>query len=166
MQSPSIHSLSVSRPQDCQTPDFNALCASWSHQYGVAIDPEASRVVVFPLPVRDYQRIITVNALRHNTMVCLPTGSGKTFVAAAVIFNFLRWFPQGRVIFLAPTRPLVVQQFHAITSILSLPPDSICSLTGVDRIEIRRKKWHQYRLLVSTPHVLASDLDRADHFQC
>ena len=54
-------------------------------------------------------------ALFSNSLICLPTGLGKTFVAANVIFNYYLWFPEGKVIhnfeikifFLAPTKPLV-----------------------------------------------------------
>ncbi len=33
-------------------------------------------------------------ALLANTLVCLPTGLGKTLIAAVVMYNFSRWFPQ------------------------------------------------------------------------
>ena len=36
-------------------------------------------------------------ALLQNTRVCLPTGLGKTLVAAEVMYNFSRWFPQARL---------------------------------------------------------------------
>lgn len=32
-------------------------------------------------------------ACRHNTLVCLPTGLGKTLIAAVVMYNHYRWFP-------------------------------------------------------------------------
>ena len=52
-------------------------------------------------------------ALLHNSLVCLPTGLGKTLIAAALMYNFYRWFPRGRIVFTAPTRPLVHQQIEA-----------------------------------------------------
>ena len=33
-------------------------------------------------------------ALLTNTLVCLPTGLGKTLIAAVVMHNFARWFPE------------------------------------------------------------------------
>jgi hypothetical protein len=33
-------------------------------------------------------------ALLSNTLVCLPTGLGKTLIAAVVMHNFARWFPE------------------------------------------------------------------------
>lgn len=47
------------------------------------------------VPVRDYQASITRTALFANTLVSLPTGLGKTLIAAVVMYNYYRWFPQG-----------------------------------------------------------------------
>lgn len=47
-------------------------------------------------------------------MVCLPTGLGKTHIAAIIIANFTNWFPEQKIIFLAPTKPLVNQQQNAL----------------------------------------------------
>lgn len=43
---------------------------------------------------RRYQVDIIKTALLHNTLVTLPTGLGKTLVAAVVMHNFSRWFPE------------------------------------------------------------------------
>ena len=37
---------------------------------------------------------IVKSCLFDNTLVCLPTGLGKTFIAAVVMYNFYRWYPQ------------------------------------------------------------------------
>ena len=37
---------------------------------------------------------IVQSCLYDNTLVCLPTGLGKTFIAAVVMYNFYRWYPQ------------------------------------------------------------------------
>ena len=49
------------------------------------------------LPLREYQYRISRTCLFHNTLVCLPTGLGKTLIAAVLILNYLRWFPEGLV---------------------------------------------------------------------
>ena len=58
---------------------------------------------------RKYQFNITLQALIQNTLVCIPTGLGKTFIAHNVIYNYNKWFPTGKIFFLAPTKPLVNQ---------------------------------------------------------
>ena len=73
-------------------------------------------------PLRPYQLAMAHSALFHNTLVCLPTGLGKTLIAAVAMFNFYRWFPRGKVVFLAPTRPLVEQQCGACTRVMGIPP--------------------------------------------
>lgn len=37
--------------------------------------------------------------LFFNSLICLPTGLGKTFIALNVILNYYKWFPKGFVIF-------------------------------------------------------------------
>ena len=32
------------------------------------------------------------------TLIALPTGLGKTFIAAVVMYNYFRWFPEGNVL--------------------------------------------------------------------
>ncbi len=45
------------------------------------------------VPERGYQLHMIQAALLANTLVCLPTGLGKTLIAAVVMYNFSRWFP-------------------------------------------------------------------------
>ncbi len=56
----------------------------------------AARHWVYPSGVgeRRYQVEIIKQALLQNTLVCLPTGLGKTLIAAVVMHNFCRWFPE------------------------------------------------------------------------
>lgn len=42
------------------------------------------------MAVREYQYRMARTALLANTLVCLPTGLGKTLIAAVVMFNFHR----------------------------------------------------------------------------
>ena len=48
------------------------------------------------MPAREYQLASIRAALLANTLVCLPTGLGKTLIAAVVMHNFTRWFPEVR----------------------------------------------------------------------
>ena len=80
--------------------------------------------------VREYQLNIVKSALFNNTLVSLPTGLGKTFIAAVVMYNFYRWYPNGKVIFLAPTKPLVTQQITACYNIMGIPVEDQAEITG------------------------------------
>ena len=55
---------------------------------------------------------------------------GKTFIAAVIMYNFWRWYPRGRVVFLAPTKPLVAQQINACHDIMGIPSEQTIELTG------------------------------------
>ena len=39
---------------------------------------------------RKYQFDIVQSCLYNNTLVCLPTGLGKTFIAAVIMYNYYR----------------------------------------------------------------------------
>lgn len=67
------------------------------------LDENAKDSWLFPVKgfeKRDYQLNISKSALFNNTLVLLPTGLGKTFIASVVIYNFLRWFPQSKIVFM------------------------------------------------------------------
>ena len=65
---------------------------------------------------RDYQRELFLSAMRRNTLVCLPTGSGKTLVAAMVLSCMKKLNPNKLMVFLADRVPLVYQQSEYIKS--------------------------------------------------
>lgn len=109
-------------------------------------------------PVRRYQYDITHAALFRNTLVVLPTGLGKTFLAAVVMYNMYRWYPCGRVVFMAPTRPLVAQQIEACYQIMGIPRADTCELTGRQAKEHRLTSWSSKRVFFVTPQVLAIDM--------
>ncbi|KAJ7345348.1 hypothetical protein JRQ81_001298 [Phrynocephalus forsythii] len=127
--------------------------------------PSLSRSPSFPLLLpRGYQVRAAGWALAANTLLCLPTGLGKTRVAAAVLFNFARWFPRGKALFLAPTRPLVAQQRKACAGLL--PQRHTARLTaaaaahGGTQIADRKEIWRTKRVFFLTPQIMVNDLSR------
>ncbi|KAM6180846.1 Fanconi anemia group M protein isoform 2-T2 [Erethizon dorsatum] len=111
-------------------------------------------------PVRDYQLHISRTALFCNTLVCLPTGLGKTFIAAVVMYNFYRWFPSGKVVFMAPTKPLVTQQIEACYQVMGIPQTHMAEMTGSTQAFTRKEIWCSKRVLFLTPQVMVNDLTR------
>ena len=95
-------------------------------------DMENGNVWIYPTnyPIRDYQFQIVEEALYKNTLVTLPTGLGKTFIAAVLMYNYYRWYPQGKIIFMAPTKPLVAQQIEACYNIMGIPESHTAQMTG------------------------------------
>ena len=123
-------------------------------------DPETIGRWIFPTnqSERKYQFEISSVAVRHNTLVSLPTGLGKTLIASVVMYNFHRWFPSGRCLFLAPTKPLVHQQVHAVRRSVGLPLAAFAELTGHMKAEVRARAWREARMLFLTPQTLVNDL--------
>ncbi|XP_053512811.1 Fanconi anemia group M protein [Artibeus jamaicensis] len=111
-------------------------------------------------PVRDYQLHIAQAALFCNTLVCLPTGLGKTFIAAVVMYNFYRWFPSGKVVFMAPTKPLVTQQIEACYGVMGIPQSHMAEMTGSTQASTRKEIWSSKRVIFLTPQVMVNDLSR------
>ena len=66
---------------------------------------------------RTYQVNIARACLERSTLVVLPTGMGKTVVAAMVVAETLRRCG-GKVLFLAPTKPLVEQHAASLRDVL------------------------------------------------
>ncbi|KAL3665345.1 hypothetical protein V7S43_009384 [Phytophthora oleae] len=136
------------------------------------IDYEAAQHFVYPTnySIRDYQLTIAEKALYHNTMVSLPTGLGKTLVAAVVMYNFYRWFPTGKIVFMAPTKPLVAQQIKACHEIMGIPLSATAELQGNVPPTMRRVLWNSRRVFFCTPQSLQNDLRRgicaAEKFVC
>ncbi|KAF9904185.1 hypothetical protein BX616_001378 [Lobosporangium transversale] len=124
------------------------------------IDKRAALTWQYPVnyPRRDYQYNIIRRALFTNTLVSLPTGLGKTFIAAVVMLNYFRWFPKSKIIFMAPTKPLVNQQIEACFNVCGIPQDVTVEMTGQQNAEIRKEMWQIKRVIYCTPQVLQNDL--------
>lgn len=85
-------------------------------------DMESGTKFIYPtnFPVRDYQFNMVKKSLFKNTLISLPTGLGKTFIAAVLMYNYYRWYPNRKIVFLAPTKPLVAQQIEACFRIMGM----------------------------------------------
>ncbi len=105
---------------------------------------------------RRYQRSIAEAAVDRNTLVVLPTGLGKTAIALRVIAEFLLRHPTESVLFLAPTRPLVVQHAREVARTL-FAPDPL-TLTGAIAPERRAALLKPPQVVVATPQVVGNDL--------
>jgi len=106
---------------------------------------------------RSYQEAIARTALRTNTLVCLPTGLGKSIIAAYVAAERLRRYPEKSVVMLAPTKPLVLQHYRNFQRLLNLPQESATWLTGQVGPDKRDQLWRK-RIVFATPQVFMNDL--------
>lgn len=116
------------------SPGVSGLCADIDQGLRSidGFDVEAGKCWIYPTnyPIRNYQFSIVQKGLFNNTLVSLPTGLGKTFIAAVIMYNFYRWYPQGKVVFMAPTKPLVAQQIEACFNVMGIPQQHMLEMTG------------------------------------
>ncbi|CRG86448.1 hypothetical protein PISL3812_03454 [Talaromyces islandicus] len=125
------------------------------------LDTEAMQTWVYPTNlgrIRDYQFNITQKGLFHNLLVALPTGLGKTFIAATIMLNWFRWTKTAQIVFVAPTKPLVTQQVSACLGIAGIPRSQTTLLTGNVPPGIRAEEWQTKRIFFMTPQTLTNDL--------
>jgi len=84
----------------------------------------------------------------------VPTGLGKTVIALMVLLARL---DKGRVLFLAPTKPLVEQHAAFLRRVLK-DEGEVTMMTGEMMPEKRKAAWEAARITVSTPQVIENDL--------
>lgn len=114
---------------------------------------------MLPIQPRDYQKAIFEIAKSANTLVVLPTGLGKTLIALLLAIERIKAFPTSKVLFLAPTRPLVEQHFETFKSQL---PELFAQLelfTGSVPAEKRKSIFQTAEIIFSTPQCIANDLE-------
>jgi ERCC4-related helicase len=110
---------------------------------------------------RSYQSSIANSASKTNTLVILPTGLGKTLIAILVSEARLKNIdPKGRILVLAPTRPLVLQHKETFEKSLLLDGDRFVLLTGETDMDERSEVWESSNLqfIFATPETVLNDL--------
>ena len=103
---------------------------------------------------RLFQMDLAATALKASSLIVVPTGLGKTVIALMVL---LARMDKGRVLFLAPTKPLVEQHAAFLERVLK-EGQMVAMLTGESHPEKRVESWQNSRIVVSTPQVIENDL--------
>ena len=106
---------------------------------------------------RKYQINIAKSADKKNTMVVLPTGLGKTVIALLLISRKLE-NKSNKILFLAPTKPLVNQHKSFLREHLEIDEEEISIFTGEIAPNKRKNIWKKSRIIISTPQVIENDL--------
>lgn len=106
---------------------------------------------------RLYQQIIVANALKKNTLCVLGTGLGKTAVATLTIAGMLSK-KDGKVLIVAPSRPLVEQHYNSLKTFLNIDEDKIIILTGKIAPTKRKKLWEEGKIFIATPQIVENDI--------
>lgn len=108
------------------------------------------------LKLRVYQQTILANSFEKNSLVVLPTGLGKTFIAIGLAGLA---HEKGVIVMMAPTKPLCVQHQRTFSEFFD-PSDKLVTMTGAVRPDERKKLWRGARMVFCTPQTLERDILR------
>jgi len=107
---------------------------------------------------RAYQENIFINCLNTNCLVVIPTGLGKTIIALMLAIHRLSETPNSKIIFLAPTKPLVTQHYKTFLDLTVINEEELKAITGTTSPEKRKEIWKDLRIAFMTPQVLQNDI--------
>jgi ERCC4-related helicase len=109
--------------------------------------------------IRQYQYEISQASLLKNTLVVVPTGLGKTFIASVVMYNYYRWFPTGKIIFVLPIVALVSQQYEACLEFVQFRKQDVAIMTGqTTKPKARGAIWQKKRVFFCTASIVVNDI--------
>lgn len=107
---------------------------------------------------RSYQQSIFANSLNKNSLVVLPTGLGKTVIALMLATYYFNQ-NQKKILFLAPTKPLVEQQKVSFENFYENSEDfNFQVLTGLVSPKKRALLYKEQDFIFSTPQLIENDI--------
>ncbi len=107
---------------------------------------------------RLYQETILATCAEKNTLVVLPTGMGKTNIFLMVVAERLKRFPNSKILFLGPTKPLIDQYYNVFVKHFDIDEGHLATFTGLIAPEKRAEQWKTARIIFSTPQGLENDV--------
>ena len=116
------------------------------------------RMMLKNIVPRLYQETILGTCVDKNCLVVLPTGLGKTVIALMLASQRLSCFPNSKVLFLAPTRPLVDQHLATFKKHFDIEEGELAVFTGHVKPEKRAEMWKTAKVVFSTPQGLENDV--------
>lgn len=111
------------------------------------------------LEKRDYQDSIAESAFRGNTLCVLPTAMGKTIISLLLVTKALDKDMNKKILFLAPTRPLVEQHKNTFEKFLKLGLN-IVAVTGTMDPPKRQEAYKFNDIIFATPQCIANDIKK------
>ena len=106
---------------------------------------------------RPYQEAICRTACLTNTLICLPTGTGKTKVALMVAVERLKLFPDSQILVVTPTKPLsnqIAEEFRTNSDI-----SNVSLLTGSISPKKRVDHYVEASVVIATPQTIQKDIE-------
>ncbi|HLC60432.1 MAG TPA: DEAD/DEAH box helicase [Candidatus Nanoarchaeia archaeon] len=107
---------------------------------------------------RLYQETILNTAAEKNTLVVLPTGMGKTNIFLMLSAQRLKQFPNSKILFIGPTKPLIDQYMAVFKEHFEIDENKMSVFTGMISPEKRGELWKKSKIIFSTPQGLENDI--------
>ena len=107
---------------------------------------------------RLYQQTILATAFEKNTLVVLPTGLGKTYIFLMLAAQRLKQFPNEKILFLGPTKPLISQYYNLFLKHFEIKDEEMAIFTGYVKPSKRQELWKTSKIIFSTPQGLENDV--------
>src|SRR3989338_6493838 len=107
---------------------------------------------------RLYQQTILATAVEKNTLVVLPTGMGKTNIFLMLSAQRLKQYPNSKILFIGPTKPLIDQYFNVFREHFEIDENELAIFTGMVSPKKRAELWKKARIFFSTPQGLENDI--------
>ena len=106
------------------------------------------------LKLRIYQQTILANCHNKNSLVVLPTGLGKTFIAIGLAGLNIE---KGVSVIMAPTKPLCVQHQKTFSDFFD-EKEKLVTMTGAVSPTDRKELWKTAKIIFCTPQTFERDL--------
>ena len=107
---------------------------------------------------RLYQQTIFATCAEKNTLVVLPTGMGKTNIFLMLASLRLKQYPNSKILFIGPTRPLIDQYKEVFKKHFEIDESKLVVFTGFVKPEKRAELWKDAKIIFSTPQGLENDI--------
>ncbi|MFH1711453.1 MAG: DEAD/DEAH box helicase [Nanoarchaeota archaeon] len=107
---------------------------------------------------RKYQQEILETCKEKSCLVVLPTGIGKTLISLMLTIERMKEFPESKVLFLAPTRPLAEQHLDYFKKHLPELWATMELFTGKTDAKKRKELWQNADIIFSTPQCVSNDV--------
>jgi ERCC4-related helicase len=107
---------------------------------------------------RNYQESIFASSIDKNSLVILPTGLGKTLIALMLSMYYFNKTNK-KILFLAPTKPLVEQQKNSFENFFENSGEfGFQLLTGLVPPKKRTNLYKENDFIFSTPQLIENDI--------
>ncbi|KAM4637664.1 antiviral innate immune response receptor RIG-I isoform 5-T6 [Amazona ochrocephala] len=149
--------MTFSEEAECDNNLSENLCSGSEEVY-------QSSPVYEPKKARSYQTELAQPAINgYNTLICAPTGSGKTFVALMICEHHFQNMPSGqkaKVVFLAVKLPVYEQQKNVFKQHFERSGYSVQGISGETVANVSVEKVIQDSdIIVLTPQILVNSIE-------